>query len=136
MSVLDAGTSLDDATIRARGEQLIQSNLHRSELYPDAWNPAIIRDPANTDAELQKVAGAKYSYKQLDNYTDLIQRTVQGVPETSTVSRSGVLPEQIYLDYSQQRLAQYGYDPSKLKDILNAQNITLRRDRSRSDRRT
>ncbi len=74
---------------------------------------------------MQKVAGAKYSYRQLDNYTDLIQRTVQGVPETSTVTRSGVLKEQIYLDYSQQRLAQYGYDPSKLKDILNAQNITL-----------
>ncbi len=122
---LDASTSLDEATIRARGEQLILTNLHRSELYPDAWSPAIIRDPANTDAELQKVAGAKYSYKQLDNYTDLIQRTVQGVPEVSTVTRSGVLKEQIYLDYSQQRLAQYGYDPSKLKDILNAQNITL-----------
>jgi multidrug efflux pump subunit AcrB len=36
-----------------------------------------------------------------------------------------VLPEQIYLDYSQQRLAQYGYNPSKLKDVLGAQNITL-----------
>ena len=33
--------------------------------------------------------------------------------------------EQIYLDYSQQRLAQYGYDPSKLKNGPNAQNITL-----------
>ena len=122
---LDASTSLDDETIRRRGEQLIKNNLHRSELYPDAWAPAIIRDPANTETELAKVAGAKYSYRQLDNYTDLIQRTLQGVPETSTVTRSGVLQEQIYLDYSQQRLAQYGYDPSKLKDILNAQNITL-----------
>ena len=122
---LDASTSFDDETIRRRGEQLIKNNLQRSELYPDAWSPAIIRDPANTETELAKVAGAKYSYRQLDNYTELIQRTLQGVPETSTVSRSGVLQEQIYLDYSQQRLAQYGYDPSKLKDILNAQNITL-----------
>ncbi len=122
---LDASTSVDDQTIRQRGEQLIRNNLHRSELYPDAWQPAIIRDPTNTEAELARVAGAKYSYRQLDNYTDLIQRTLQGVPETSTVTRSGVLKEQIYLDYSQQRLAQYGYDPSKLKDILNAQNITL-----------
>ncbi|MGA2902504.1 MAG: efflux RND transporter permease subunit [Candidatus Korobacteraceae bacterium] len=122
---LDASSTLDDATIRQRGEQIIKDNLQRSELYPDAWRAAIIRDPAETESQLAKVAGAKYSYRQLDNYTDLIQRTLQGVPETSTVSRSGVLPEQIYLDYSQQRLAQYGYDPSKLKDILNAQNITL-----------
>jgi hypothetical protein len=96
---LDASTTFDDETIRERGEQLIHNNLHRSELYPDAWQPAIIRDPAETETELARVAGAKYSYKQLDNYTDLIQRTVQGVQEVSTVTRSGVLKEQIYLDY-------------------------------------
>ncbi len=122
---LDASTTMDDVTIRARGEELIQQNLHRSELHPDAWSPAIIRDPADTAARLADVAGAKYSYRDLNDDTDLIQRTLQGVPETSKVSRSGVLQEQIYLDYSQQRLAQYGYDPSKLKDVLGAQNITL-----------
>ncbi len=122
---LDASTTFDDATIRERGEQLIRANLHRSEIHPDAWDPAIIRNPADTEARLQQVAGAKYSYRDLDDYTELIQRTLQGVPETSKVSRSGVLAEQIYLDYSQQRLAQYGYDPSKLKDVLGAQNITL-----------
>ncbi|HVN21563.1 MAG TPA: efflux RND transporter permease subunit, partial [Dongiaceae bacterium] len=122
---LDACTSFDDATIRQRGEQLIQNSLHRSELHPDAWQPAIIRDPADTEKQLLAVAGAKYSYHDLDNYTDLLQRSLQGVPETSKVQRSGVLQEQIYLDYSQQRLAQYGYDPSKLKDVLGAQNITL-----------
>jgi multidrug efflux pump subunit AcrB len=122
---LDASAAIDDATIRQRGEHLIHANLHRSEIHPDAWNPAIIRDPSDTEAKLAEVAGAKYSYRDLDDYTELLQRTLQGVPETSKVSRSGVLAEQIYLDYSQQRLAQYGYDPSKLKDVLNAQNITL-----------
>ena len=122
---LDARTTFDDSTLRARGEQLIRQTLHRSEIHPDAWQPAIIRNPMETEARLAEVAGAKYSYRDLDDYTDLIQRTLQGVPETSKVTRSGVLPEQIYLDYSQQRLAQYGYDPSKLKDVLGAQNITL-----------
>jgi multidrug efflux pump subunit AcrB len=122
---LDASTTVDDETIRQRGERLIRENLHRSEIHPDAWDPAIIRNPADTEARLAQVAGAKYSYRDLDDYTELLQRTLQGVPETSKVSRSGVLAEQIYLDYSQQRLAQYGYDPSKLKDVLGAQNITL-----------
>jgi multidrug efflux pump subunit AcrB len=122
---LDASTPFDDSTIRQRGEQLIKATLHRSEIHPDAWQPAVIRDPADTEGQLRRVAGAKYSYRDLDNYTDLLQRSLQGVPETSKVSRSGVLQEQIYLDYSQQRLAQYGYDPSKLKDVLGAQNITL-----------
>ena len=54
-------TPLDDEAIRQRGEQLIKNNLHQSELYPDAWHPAVIRNPADTEADLAKVAGAKYS---------------------------------------------------------------------------
>jgi len=73
---------------------------------------------------LRKSPVRNTSYRQLDNYTDLIQRTLQGVPETSTITRSGVLQEQIYLNYSQQRLRSMG-TILKLKDILNAQNITL-----------
>ena len=41
------------------------------------------------------------------------------------IDRKGVLPEQIYLDYSQERLAQYGMKPSNLKDILGARNSTI-----------
>ena len=122
---VDLNTSLDDASLRAFGNKIIEEKIHRSEIHPDAWVAMFVRDPSETEARLQEVAGAKYSYSDLDNFTDLIQRTLQGVPEVSQVNRSGVLPQQIYLDYSQQRLAQYGYDPSKLKDILNAQNITL-----------
>jgi len=122
---VDLSTSLDDVTLRALGNKLIDEKVHRSDIHPDAWVAMFVRDPTETAARLQEVVGAKYSYRELDNFTDLIQRTVQGAPEVSQVSRSGVLPEQIYLDYSQQRLAQYGYDPSKLKDVLNAQNITL-----------
>ncbi len=122
---VDVSTSLDDTALRTLGNQLINERVHRSELHPDAWVAMFVRDPADTEARMQEVAGAKYSYSELDDYTDLIQRTLQGAPEVSQVSRSGVLPQQIYLDYSQQRLAQYGYDPSKLKDVLGAQNITL-----------
>src|SRR5262249_30962042 len=121
----DVSSKLDAEQLHVEGSQLMDTQLQRAELPPDAWESTIIADPSETEAKLAAVAGAKYSYRQLDDFTDLIQRTLQGVPEVSQVTRSGVLPEQIYLDYSQQRLAQYGYDPSKLKDVLNAQNITL-----------
>ena len=122
---LDVATTLDDNALRQFANGFVQERLHQSDIHPDSWQPAFIRDPAQTEAQLTKVAGKKYSYRQLDDFTDLIQRTLQGVPEVSRVDRSGVLPEQINLLYSQQRLAQYGYTPSKLKDILSAQNITL-----------
>ncbi len=121
----DVNTSLDPQALRALSDKVMDEYIKRDELPPDAWQATAIGDPSEADVKLTEVAGPKYTYRQLDDFTDLIQRTLQGVPEVSQVTRSGVLQEQIYLDYSQQRLAQYGYDPSKLKDALNSQNITL-----------
>ena len=44
---------------------------------------------------------------------------------SSKVTRSGVLPERVYLDYSQERLAAYGIQATQLGDALGARNITL-----------
>jgi multidrug efflux pump subunit AcrB len=122
---VDVTSKLSDEQLRAFGDRWAEENLHRSEIHPDAWKAALIRDPADTEARLASVAGDKYSYRDLDDYTDLISRTVQGAPEVAKVDRKGVLPEQVYLDYSQERLASYGLQPSNLKDILGARNITL-----------
>ena len=103
----------------------MQEHFHRSEIHPDSWQPVFVRDPQETETKLAAVAGDKYSYRELDDYTALIQRTLQGTPEVSKVDRSGVLAERIYLDYSQQRLAEYGIQPSGLRQVLSTRNITL-----------
>ena len=122
---VDITSKLSDEQLRTLGDEWVEENLHRSEIHPDAWMATIIRDPANTEAGLVAVAGDKYSYRELDDYTDLISRMLQGAPEVAKVDRKGVLPEQIYLNYSQERLAAYGLQPSNLKNILGARNITL-----------
>jgi multidrug efflux pump subunit AcrB len=122
---LDVNTSFDDNALRAWGDRFIQDRLQRSEIHPDAWQAAFIRNPAQTEARLAAVAGNKYTYRELDDFTDLIARTMQGAPQVAKVERKGVLPEQIYLIYSQERLASYGVQPSGLKNILSARNITL-----------
>jgi multidrug efflux pump subunit AcrB len=93
--------------------------------FVDVWEPVLIRDPAHTESKLASVAGDKYSYRQLDDITDLITRALQKVPEVSIVQRYGVLPETIYLEYSQEQLASYGLDPLKIKQALDARNIDL-----------
>jgi hypothetical protein len=128
---LDASTTLDDATIRQRGEELIQQNLHRSELHPDAWSPAIIRDPADTAARLAEVAGAKYSYRDLNDDTDLIQRTLQGVPETSKVSRSGVLQSRSILTTRSNVSHSTGTIPPSSKMFWALRTSPCRQDRSK-----
>ncbi len=121
----DVSSRLSDEELRALGDRLVQQKLHQSEIHPDSWPAAFVRNPADTESRLAAVAGDKYSYRELDDYTDLIGRTLQGAPEVAKIDRKGVLPEQIYLDYSQERLAQYGMTPANLKDILGARNITL-----------
>ena len=122
---VDVASTLSQEQLRMIGTQWVKENLHRSEIHPDSWPAIFIRDPSETENRLAAVAGDRYSYRQLDDFTDLIGRTLQGAPEVAKIDRKGVLPEQIYLNYSQDRLASYGLQPSDLKDILGVRNITL-----------
>jgi|HubBroStandDraft_6_1064221.scaffolds.fasta_scaffold07290_5 multidrug efflux pump subunit AcrB len=121
--LVDGVSDADDSSLQAFMQRFISERLKRSELHPDAWYPTIIRDPKETQTKLASVAGDKYSYAELDNFSDLIGRTLQGAPEVSKVERRGVLSQTIYLDYSQDRLAAYGLRPADLSKLLSARNI-------------
>ncbi|HYX54368.1 MAG TPA: efflux RND transporter permease subunit, partial [Candidatus Limnocylindrales bacterium] len=123
-SGIDFATSKSDDEIRAYGQQFIEKRLQEYDFHPDAWGPIIIHDPQSTRERIAEFASNRYSYRQLDDYTDLIQRTLQRVPEVAKVQRVGVLPEEIYLEYSDSRLAALKLQPTKIKDILNARNVT------------
>ena len=120
---VDGVSQADDSAIQAFIQRFISERLKRSELHPDSWDPVIIRDPRETQTKLASVAGDKYSYAELDNFSDLIGRTLQGAPEVSKVERRGVLSQTVYLDYSQDRLAAYGLRPADLSKVLAARNI-------------
>ncbi len=123
-SGVDFATSKSDSEIRAYGQQFVEKRLQEYDFHPDAWGPIIIRDPQATKDRIAEVASNRYSYRQLDDFTDLIQRTLQRVPEVAKVQRVGVLPEEIYLEYSDDRLAALKLQPTKIKDVLNARNVT------------
>ena len=120
---VDGVSTADNASIHNFIQTFFQTQLQRAELHPDAWEPIIIRDPQETRGRLAKVAGDKYSYADLDDFSDLIARTVQGAPETSKVERRGILPQVVYLEFSQDRLAAYGLQPAALGTVLSARNI-------------
>src|SRR5262249_35808291 len=120
---IDGVSNVDDGAIQAFTQRFIAEGLKLAELHPHACEPKIIHDPSETRTKLANVAGDKYSYAELDNFSDLIGRTVQGAPEVSKVERRGVLSQTIYLDYSQDRLAAYGLRPADLAKVLSARNI-------------
>jgi multidrug efflux pump subunit AcrB len=122
---IDGIWSLDESTLGDYVGQFIASHLRPLEMHPDAGAPIVVGDPAGTLDRLWAVAGDRYTYRQLDDYTDLIARTLRTLPIVAKVDRSGVINEQVTLEYSQERLASYGVTPSSLKNVLGARNITL-----------
>ena len=122
---VDGISDLPDSAILAHLHGFIEGRLRAAEFHPDAWQPAVVRDPATTRARLLAVAGDKYSYQELEQYTDELKRTFQTVPQVTKVDRLGVLDEQVTLSFSQERLASYGITLGRLRDVLQARNTAL-----------
>lgn len=121
---IDADFEADDGAVLAMVEEALRERLPAAEFHPDMWRPVVIRDPQATEARLASVAGDKYSYRQLDEFTGTLKRNLQTVPQVSKISRAGLLEERVYLEYSQERLASFGTQ-LRLDQILGARNITL-----------
>src|SRR3982750_816988 len=97
----------------------------RADLHPDVWDPIVIAPGARVREALRESAGAKYSYRELDDFTERIERAVRGTPEVSRVTRVGLLEEQVELLYSQDRIAGYGIVPGAIPATLEKRNTTI-----------
>lgn len=125
LAIVDGATSESDARLIEGVYEYAFKQGHISELNPDLWEPAVVRSPDQAAARLKQAAGDKYTFRQLENYTDKLVRRLQQLPIVSKVSRWGVQQEAVYLEYSQERLASYGLDPGRIKQILGARNIIM-----------
>src|SRR5215813_10127110 len=121
----DGVSEASESAILDSVQRFVREQTQTADFHPDIWDPVFIHDPAETRAKLAKVAGVKYSYRELDDFTDRIDKALKAAPEVSRVTRSGVLDERVYLLYSQARLASYGIQTGQLPNILDARNITL-----------
>jgi len=129
---IDGETDSDDQRLLGSLRAFLSERYHANELHPDSWAPFVVRDPAEIGDKLRLVAGEKYSYREMDNFTDAMEkallateRTPDGPPLVAKIKRTGVLNEKIYLLYSQERLASYGLKPENLSNVLSARNITM-----------
>jgi len=96
----------------------------RADIHPDVWDPIVIGTGPSVRDALQAKAGAKYSYRELDDFTESIERAIRTAPEASRVTRVGVLEEQVELLYSQDRIAGYGIVPGVIPAVLRRRNTT------------
>jgi hypothetical protein len=124
------GTQSDEAILGLFGN-FVRDRFPQSQWEPDIWAPFVVRDLAETGARLAAVAGEKYSYKEMNEFTDMMEKALLATgrkdvdaPLVAKVNRSGVLPERVYVIYSQERLASHGFRPGSLTTILRDRNLT------------
>lgn len=119
---VDAASDRSDSDIASFIRDYLTDNTQTSTLHPDAWGPAVIRDLGQAEQQIRQVAGDKYTYRQLDDFTDILARGLGRIPEASKVQRSGVLPEEIRLEYSQEKLAATSLSPWSLVQAVQGHN--------------
>src|SRR5215813_11516097 len=115
--------SADD--LPRRIQQLWERMPQRADVHPDVWDPVVVAPGARVDEALRLHAGPKYSYRELDDFTDRIEKAIKVAPEVSRVTRVGLLEEEIEIQASQTRLAAFGVPPPALPGILANRNTTF-----------
>lgn len=123
--VIDAFPEKGDGAVAQALERYVSTRVRPSEVSPDMWEPVLIRNPKDAKKELAEATGSKYSYRELEEFTDLITRRLLAVPLVSKVTRWGVQEEAVYLEFSQERLGSYGITPWNIKDVLSTKNIAM-----------
>lgn len=88
--------------------------------HPDVWGPIAVGDVGELPAALRKAARDKYSWRELDDFSAVLRDAAARLPEVARVDRSAVVPERVYLWYSQERLAALGLSPRQVADALRS----------------
>ncbi|MGE5833359.1 MAG: efflux RND transporter permease subunit, partial [Acidobacteriota bacterium] len=115
-----------DATVVGRSVRRVWEELpQRADIHPDVWDPIVITPGVSLADLLGREAGPKYSYRELDDFTDRIEKAIKIAPEASRVTRVGVIEEQIEARYSQRRLAAFGIIPAAIGGVLQSRNTTV-----------
>jgi multidrug efflux pump len=116
----------ENAGAPVRAVQRIWDELpQRADIHPDVWDPIVLAPGASLVDLLAREAGPKYSHRELDDFTDRIEKAIRIAPEASRVTRVGVIEEQIEARYSQNRLAALGIIPAAIRGVLQNRNTTL-----------
>lgn len=119
----EAVTTLQPEQLRAEVARLTRERLQLPEFHPDVWEPVVVAAPGQVRAALEGVAGPKYTYRELDRYSERIEKSVKALTPVARVTRSGLLPERVELLYSQERLASYGLPLDRLRQLLSARSV-------------
>jgi len=95
----------------------------RHKLPPGAGAPAVIDDFADVYGVYVALTGIGYTYRDLKDVADHLQRQLILVPGVRKVVIGGAQDEVVYVEISRTRLGELGISLERIQDILASQNV-------------
>jgi multidrug efflux pump subunit AcrB/outer membrane protein TolC len=102
--------------------RLDMAQLKATELPAGVLGPMVDSDFGDTVAALIAVHGGSYGPRELKEYAQTVETALRAMPTVSKVKRIGDQKEEIDIDTSSERLAQYGVNPMKVMGALQGRN--------------
>ncbi|MGD0787506.1 MAG: efflux RND transporter permease subunit [Terracidiphilus sp.] len=102
--------------------RLDMAQLKAAELPAGVLGPTVDSDFGDTVAALIAVHGGNYGYRDLKGYAQTVETSLRAIPAVSKIKRIGDRKEEIDIDTSSERLAQYAVNPLKVMQALQGRN--------------
>ncbi len=100
-------------------------NDAQSQLPPGA-GPSIVNDDyGDVYGIFLALTGDGYSYAELKEIAKNLRKELLIVPNVAKVTIGGALEEQIFIELSQSKLAQFGVSPDTISNLLKTQNQVI-----------
>lgn len=97
-------------------------NDARKTLPPGSGEPMVKDDFADVYGMTFAISGDGYSYQDIADYTDYLRRELVLVKGVGKVMVSGKQNEQVIVEVSREKLANFGIPPQQLVNLLQTQN--------------
>ena len=94
----------------------------QNQLPPGAGPSVVNDDFGDVFGVFYAITGRGYSYRELKDFADLLQRELLLVPDVGKISLWGAQPERIYVEISRQRIAQLGIPLKLIYSTIGSQN--------------
>lgn len=95
----------------------------KHKLPPGSGNPIVADDFADVYGLYLALTGVGYTYRDLKDVADALQRQLVLVPGVRKIVIGGVQDEVVYVEISRARLGKIGLSLERIQEILSSQNV-------------
>jgi len=100
-------------------------NDYQSQLPPGAGPSLVNDDFGDVYGVYFALSGNDFSYSELNEYADFLQRELLTVQDVKKITLYGKQQEVVYVEISRTKMAQLGISPDEIFDTLKAKNLAV-----------